>query len=171
MKVVGTLARASDGRDAFRNIASTDVTDFTEAVQDVVGALIASGNGIVVTYDDAGNTETIRAAVRLAGGIPGIVTATTLIPIGVAPYAFNVSATNTVFFAITAATGSYTLTLKKRTQGGAVTTIGTLVWSAAGTVATTSISSAAVGAGDMLYLDPGGSVDATLAGIGGIVSE
>lgn len=36
----------------------TDVTDWTEAVQDVVGALIIDSADLDFTYDDAGNTET-----------------------------------------------------------------------------------------------------------------
>lgn len=46
--------------------ASTTITDFTEAVQDVVGALIGAGTGLTVTYNDAGNTETIGIT---AGGV------------------------------------------------------------------------------------------------------
>lgn len=40
-------------------LASTDISDFTEAVQDVVGAFAAAGTGIVVTYNDGAGTLTI----------------------------------------------------------------------------------------------------------------
>ena len=48
--------------------ASTTISDFTEAVQDVVGAFMASGTGATVTYNDASNTLTISAA-GSGGGI------------------------------------------------------------------------------------------------------
>jgi hypothetical protein len=38
---------------------STDVTDLTEAVQDILGATIVGGSGATVTYNDAANTLTI----------------------------------------------------------------------------------------------------------------
>lgn len=44
-------------------IPSTQVTDFTEAVQDVVGAFVVgtSAQGITVTYDDVANSLTVSA--------------------------------------------------------------------------------------------------------------
>ena len=44
-------------------IPSTQVTDFTEAVQDVVGGFVSgtSAQGIIVTYNDVANTLTISA--------------------------------------------------------------------------------------------------------------
>lgn len=41
---------------------SATISDFTEAVQDAVGAALASGTGATVTYDDTANTITISAA-------------------------------------------------------------------------------------------------------------
>ncbi|MCS7316953.1 MAG: hypothetical protein NZZ41_01335 [Candidatus Dojkabacteria bacterium] len=38
---------------------STDITDFVEAVQDVVGATLIAGTGVVINYNDAANTITI----------------------------------------------------------------------------------------------------------------
>lgn len=38
---------------------SVDVTDFTEAVQDIIGALLVDSSTIDVTYNDAGNSFTI----------------------------------------------------------------------------------------------------------------
>lgn len=40
-------------------LGSTNISDFTEAAQDVIGALLADSGSIDVTYDDAGNAETI----------------------------------------------------------------------------------------------------------------
>jgi phage-related tail fiber protein len=40
-------------------ITAGAVTDFTEAVQDVVGAFVANGGGITATYSDAGNSLTL----------------------------------------------------------------------------------------------------------------
>lgn len=41
------------------SVTATDVTDFTEAAQDVIGALALGGSGLTATYNDAGNTEAI----------------------------------------------------------------------------------------------------------------
>lgn len=48
---------------------STDITDFSEVVDDRVGALITAGTGIIVNYNDAGGTLTIHTS-----GSPGGVT-------------------------------------------------------------------------------------------------
>jgi hypothetical protein len=45
---------------------STDVTDFTEAVQDVAGAAITAGTGIGVSYSDAAGTITVSNSGILA---------------------------------------------------------------------------------------------------------
>lgn len=42
--------------------ASTTISDFTEAVQDVMGATLVQGANVTITYDDAANTITIAAA-------------------------------------------------------------------------------------------------------------
>lgn len=46
--------------------ASSTITDFTEAVQDVVGAMFTAGTSLTVTYDDTAGTETVGVT---AGGI------------------------------------------------------------------------------------------------------
>ncbi len=43
-------------------IASTDVTDFAEAVDDRVNSLLVAGTNITLTYDDGANTLTIAAS-------------------------------------------------------------------------------------------------------------
>lgn len=108
---------------------------------------------------------------RLTGGLPAKPAASLIVPIGIAPVAFTVSATNSAAQARTAATGSLTVTLKKRTTGGTETTVGTFAWSASGTLATVSISAGSIGAGDMLLLDFGATPDATLADFAFLVSE
>lgn len=40
-------------------IVSTDISDFTEAIQDIVGAFVIAGTGITPTYSDGANTLTI----------------------------------------------------------------------------------------------------------------
>lgn len=45
--------------------ASTTISDFAEAVQDVMGATLVQGTNVTITYDDVANTITIAAA---AGG-------------------------------------------------------------------------------------------------------
>lgn len=45
------------------------ISDFTEAVQDAVAALLASGTNVTLNYDDEGNTLTITAAGAGGGGL------------------------------------------------------------------------------------------------------
>lgn len=54
---------------SWATVASTDVSDFTEAVQDVVGAYTAGGTNITVTYNDAANTLTIAQTNATSTGI------------------------------------------------------------------------------------------------------
>lgn len=57
--------------------ASTTITDFTEAVQDVVAATLVQGSNITITYNDAANTITIassNAPVTSVNGKVGVVT-------------------------------------------------------------------------------------------------
>jgi hypothetical protein len=150
--------------------AASTISDFSEAVDDRVGALTTAGNGMVVTYDDAGNALTLRPKVRLTGGFVAKPAASQKTPIGIAPAAFTVTQANCAAFAITAATASYVITIKKRSTGGTDTTVGTLTWAAAGTVATVSISAGSISAGDMLFLECP-AADATIENIAVLVSE
>lgn len=72
---VSTGATANSTDAALRDRAthtgsqtSSTIADFVEAVQDVVGAFMASGTGATVTYNDAANSLTISAA-GTGGGI------------------------------------------------------------------------------------------------------
>lgn len=56
-EVIDNVQDRIDYLDTAKLDASAALT--TEQVQDIVGALVAAGVGITVTYDDAGNTETI----------------------------------------------------------------------------------------------------------------
>lgn len=46
---------------------STDVTDFTEAVQDVVGGLVAGSNSLSVAYNDGSNSLTLDTTLSASG--------------------------------------------------------------------------------------------------------
>ncbi|MFO0886598.1 MAG: hypothetical protein U0894_20860, partial [Pirellulales bacterium] len=56
---------------AFTNsISSSNVTDFSEAVDDRVAALLVAGSNVTINYNDAGNQLTISASGG-GGGTPG----------------------------------------------------------------------------------------------------
>ena len=55
---------AAAGSDPL-TLTSAQISDLTEAVQDIVGAFIVAGTNVTVTYDDTANTFTINAT---AGG-------------------------------------------------------------------------------------------------------
>lgn len=66
-------ASASHNHDADyaalgHNHSSSDVTDLTETVQDIVGAFIVAGTDITVQYDDVANTFTINSTASGGGG-------------------------------------------------------------------------------------------------------
>jgi hypothetical protein len=48
---------------------SASISDFTEAVQDAVAALLAEGTNVTLTYNDAGNVLTVAAAGGSGGGL------------------------------------------------------------------------------------------------------
>lgn len=55
---IGNDVRLSDARAPLSHV-STLISDWTEAVQDTVGAFLSGGDCITATYDDAGNVESI----------------------------------------------------------------------------------------------------------------
>ena len=57
-------AHAAGGSDAL-TLTAAQLSDLTETVQDIVGALIVGGTNVTVTYNDAAGTFTVNAA---AGG-------------------------------------------------------------------------------------------------------
>lgn len=48
---------------------SASISDFTEAVQDAVGALLGAGSNVIVNYDDAANTLTISSTAGTGSGL------------------------------------------------------------------------------------------------------
>ena len=116
--VIGTttaLQTALDGKAATGHThTSAQVSDFTEAVQDVVGAFMASGTGATVTYNDAANTITIAAtgtsdleAIRDAIGVA-------LIGVGVISVTVD-DAANTITISSSATANSTDAALRDRT--------------------------------------------------------
>lgn len=85
---------------------------------------------------------------------------------GIAPYAMTLSAANTVFKSIGAATASTTLVIKLNG-----TQIGTAVFAAAATVATVTLTSTAVALNDSLTVHAPATADATLSDITGLLRE
>lgn len=78
--ITGTLSAQTDLQTALNGKAatvhthaSTAITDFSEAVDDRVAALLTAGTNITLTYNDAGNTLTIAAS---GGGLSGQATVT-----------------------------------------------------------------------------------------------
>ena len=64
----GNDSRLSDARTpTTHNHPSSQITDFTEAVQDAVAALLAAGTNVTLTYNDASNSLTVAASG--AGGL------------------------------------------------------------------------------------------------------
>lgn len=81
---VNAQGRLSFVGNTFIAIPSTQVTDFTEAVQDVAGGMVNGGstqNGIVVTYDDNTgklNFDVNDPTITLSGDVAGSATMTNL---------------------------------------------------------------------------------------------
>lgn len=71
--VTNADARLSDARTPTAHThPSTAITDFAEAVDDRVAALLVAGTNITLTYDDTANTLTV-AATGGGGSIPALV--------------------------------------------------------------------------------------------------
>lgn len=85
---------------------------------------------------------------------------------GLAPYDFTITEANCIAKALVAATGSTTVTIKKNGSS-----IGTVVWSAAGTTGTVDITTATVADGDHITFHAPATADATLADITILIRE
>lgn len=95
---------------------SSTISDFTEAAQDAVATLLAAGTGVVLNYNDAGNTLTVTSTAT--GGItdPEVVRdtiGTALIGIGVISVVVN-DAADTITISTTATMNSPDATLLNR---------------------------------------------------------
>jgi hypothetical protein len=68
--VIGSTAQyfANQRAAAVHTHLPADVTGLTEAVQDIVGALIVAGTNVTVNYDDVANTFTINSSGGGGGG-------------------------------------------------------------------------------------------------------
>lgn len=64
----GTLTLTGSLVGGAHTQASTTITDWAEAVQDTVGAMVVAGNGVAVSYSDAAGTLTISVSGTLDGG-------------------------------------------------------------------------------------------------------
>lgn len=65
----GIVAMTMDELATLLALVSTDISDFAEAVDDRVNALVVEGSGITKTYNDAGNLLTISATGTAASTI------------------------------------------------------------------------------------------------------
>ncbi len=77
--ITGTLSSQTDLQTELNGKAATShthtasaVTDFSEAVDDRVAALLTAGTNITLTYNDGAGTLTIDAAGGGGGGNPAI---------------------------------------------------------------------------------------------------
>lgn len=73
--ITGTLSSQSDLQGALNGKANTShthlaaaITDFAEAVDDRVAALLVQGSGVTLTYDDVAGTLTVSAAASILSG-------------------------------------------------------------------------------------------------------
>ena len=58
------------------NHIAANVTDFSEAVDDRVNALLVAGTGITLTYNDGANTMTVASSVSSVPDTPGLISGT-----------------------------------------------------------------------------------------------
>jgi len=116
----GATANAADAalRDRGTHTGSqpsTTISDFTEAVQDVVGALLGGTSGVTVTYNDAAGTVTIAGGG--AGGLDAEAARDTigaaLLGVGVISVTVN-DAADTITISSTATTNSTDASLRDR---------------------------------------------------------
>jgi hypothetical protein len=69
----GVADTANSGLSGKANSSHThptsDITSFTEAVQDILGAALVAGTGMTVTYDDTAGTVTLTSTGGTGGGL------------------------------------------------------------------------------------------------------
>ena len=140
----GATANATDAqlRDRATHTGtqtSASISDFTEAVQDAVGAFLGAGSNVVVNYDDAANTITISAP---GGGTGGLTVEDVRDTIGVAmvgvgniTVAYN-DALDTITISTTATVNSTDAALRDRSTHTGTQPISTITETATGKVMT-----------------------------------
>jgi len=179
---VSTVTSYTDYRDGTQGnggvapgaLDHSDISDFGEAVEDIVGAMATAGSGLTVAYDDGSPARlTLSLAAQpfdVAGFFSGIPSASALvirIPLARAvSFPANFSGSHGV--AGTAATASTVFDVQKN---GA--SIGSITFAIAGTVATfttTGGTSKSFVAGDILSIVAPASPDATLADFGFVLA-
>ncbi len=96
--------------------SSATISDFTEAAQDAVAAMLAQGTGVTLTYDDTGNTLTITSTGSGGATDPEVVRDTigaALIGVGAITVAVN-DAADTITISTTATANSTDAQLRDR---------------------------------------------------------
>jgi len=115
--------------DALHTHTSAGVTDFTEAVQDAVAALLAAGTGVTVSYDDAAGKLTLTAASGTGGSTdPEVVRDTigvALAGVGLVSVVVN-DASDTITISTTATANSTDAQLRDRSTHTGTQTASTI---------------------------------------------
>lgn len=155
-----------NGETGAVTITASDLTDFAEAVDDRVAALLA-GAGLTLTYNDAGNLLTIELPAQpydVGGGCTGAPSASLVLMRYPVPRAitFPASLTNSRGVAATAATAQTDFDILRNGVS-----FGTMRFAASGTTASfIAASQTAFVAGDVLTVVAPATPDATLAHVG-----
>lgn len=79
LSTTGFAKRTGANTWTLNNLASTDLSDFTEATQDAIASVLTNGANITITYSDPGNTITIDVTgqIPITNGGTGAATAST----------------------------------------------------------------------------------------------
>lgn len=146
-------------------LASTDISDFTEAAQDAVAALIAAGTslGLTTSYNDAGNAIGFNVGFEINIQAEDVLDNAEVIFRHKATRPFTIPSGTSLKSAYSnvAATGSATISIKKNGVSA-----GTIAWSASGTAGTFAVASDIVfAADDIMTVEGPATADATLAQI------
>lgn len=108
---------------------STSITDFQEAVQDAVNALLAAGTNVTLAYNDAGNSLTITSAGGAGGGLDAeaVRDAIGIAMVGVSPIVVTVNdAADTITISTTATANATDAALRDRATHTGVQAISTI---------------------------------------------